>query len=540
VVVIGYLTMTAGNPYGALGVAVVVLAVAVEQVAQRHWRTFGKVVLVGAIIGIGTLVVYLPLVGSSAVTWRTDSGVHNNGFMVPGVGDLLAMSAPLYQPQFHLFGDKTVAAMPLVYLAWFVVPLAPWLRWSVLRENVRARSSLAVFAVVYLVCLFGPSNLWLFRWPARLTGYAYLPLAVAVAIVLTKGLQTDRVRARAGASLLIVLVGTYLSWAASPQNVRWQVFTAVLVLGLLAGAIHTYRKRQELFGGVLVLGTALVLFCQVTLFPGNNSVAPWNFPHNVAELKARFDQRYQGNTLFVTDYNPLERRELLSPEGAWQDLLLTNVAHTAGVDALNSYSGIGDVRFANALCMTYYGGVCYDVFPRLFERAPGTTADLADVLRLRTVVVDREWRTIPTPPGWVITDRTDLVTVYERTDPLPHPGGRLSWTSPSVTVTADEKVGENGERFTYTGQGRVVLAMLAWPGYVATVDGREVEVEQGPAGLVQLELPPSEGSTVELSFTPPGYGFGIPLMIGCLLLGAGYGVWWEITRRRGSADRGGG
>lgn len=74
--------------------------------------------------------------------------------------------------------------------------------------------------------------------------------------------------------------------------------------------------------------------------------------------------------------------------------------------------------------------------------------------------------------------------------------------------------------------------MLAWPGYVATVDGKKVEVEQGPAGLMQLNLPEGRDTTVELSFTPPGYSLGIPLMVGCLLLGAAYGVWWEIARRR--------
>jgi hypothetical protein len=532
VVLIGYLAMTAGNPYGALGVAVIVLAVAVEQIAQRDWRRFGKVVLVGAIVGLGTLVVYLPLVGSSAVTWRSSAGVANDGFMVPGIGDLLAMSAPVYQPQFSLFGGGTVATVPIAYLAWFVVPLAPWLRWSTLRHNVRARSSILVFATVYLVFLFGPSNLWLFRWPARLTGYVYLPVAIAIAIVLTKGLKTDHIRERAGGSLLIVLVGTYLSWAAAPKNVAWQVLTTVLVLGLLVGVVYTYRKRPHLFGGVLVLGTALMLLCQVSVFTGNYSVTPWRFPHNVADLKARFADRYEGNTLFATDTSTLSARGLITPEGAWQDVMLTNMAHTAGVDALNSYSGIGDVKFASALCMTYYGGTCTDVFPKLFERAPGTTADLADVLRLQTVVLDKTFESEPTPDGWSIAERTDLVTVYKRNEPLPFPSGRMSWSASSVTVDKDEKVGENGERFTYTGEGRVVLSMLAWPGYVATVDGKKVDVEQGPAGLMQIDLPEGRNAEVELSFTPPGYGLGIPLMAGCLLLGVAYGVWWEIARRR--------
>lgn len=531
VVLIGYLAMTAGNPYGALGVAVVVFAVAVERLALRQWRVVGRVVLVGALIGIGTLVVYLPLVGSSAVTWRTSSGVVNDAFMVPGIGNLLAMSAPVYQPQFRVF-DGNLLSVPAAYLAWFVVPLAPWLRWSALRENARARSSLLVFAAVYAVFLFGPSNLWLFRWPARLTGYFYLPLAIAFAVVLSKGLRTDHLRRRAGATLLVVLAGAYLSWAANPQNLFWQVVTGVLVLALLAGAVHTYRERRPLFEGVLVLGTTLVLLCQVTTFRGNENVAPWYFPHNVADLQSRFAGRYAGTTLFATDMPALARNGPTTPDGAWRDVLLTNIAHTAGVDALNSYSGIGYVRFASALCMNYYGGTCPESVATLFGPAAGTSGTLADALRLKTLVVDNGYPMEKKPNGWSVAERTKFVTVYARDEPLPYPTGRMSWTAPSLTVTADEKVGENGERFTYRGRGRVVLAMLAWPGYVATVGGTKIDVEQGPAGLVQLDLPPARGeTTVELSFTPPGYTYGIPLMIGCLLVSLGYGVWWQVRRR---------
>jgi uncharacterized membrane protein YfhO len=114
----------------------------------------------------------------------------------------------------------------------------------------------------------------------------------------------------------------------------------------------------------------------------------------------------------------------------------------------------------------------------------------------------------------------------------------VSWAAPGVQLSSDEKVGESGEEVSYRGSGRIVFAMLAWPGYQATVDGRTVEIQQGPAGLLQLELPPSapDGSTVRLSFTPPGYGLGIPLMIGGLVIALGFGLAWQILRYRRRRD----
>jgi hypothetical protein len=103
-----------------------------------------------------------------------------------------------------------------------------------------------------------------------------------------------------------------------------------------------------------------------------------------------------------------------------------------------------------------------------------------------------------------------------------------------VRVSADGTVDVTGERLSYQGGGRAVFAMLAWPGYQATVDGRPLPVRQGPAGLLEVDLPASAtgGSTLELSFTPPGHRIGLPLLVVGLVIGAGYGMAWQILRRR--------
>lgn len=558
-VLLGFLAMSTGNPYGALGAVVVLLAVLVEVLLTRGWRRCGPFVLVGAVIGLSAVVVYLPLLGSSSVTWRANLGVANDGFMVPGLGDLAAMSAPTYLPRYPLFGSAGghPISVPAMYLGWFLVPLLPWLRFSTLRQRIRERAALLVFGGIFLAFLVGPSTVWLFRWPARLTEYVALPIGIGFAIVLSAGLRTTQIPGRLAASAGLVLLGGYLSWASAPDLIGQHLGAAALVL-LLIGAIACLVQRSpRAVTSVLVLGTALTLGWQVWLYPGNANLAALHYPHNVARMRAAYAD-YHGNTLQIGEEHALAQLAPLTPDGAWRDMILGNAAHAAGVHALNAYTGVGYVAFDDALCMNFHGGTCADAFRRLWQPAPGTTGMLADALRLETVVmlngyrdtgpvaggefedphagstVDPDTPPVAAPAGWTVAKRTALVTVLRRNNPLAWPAGRLSWADSGVRVSADAASSGADERLRYSGQGSVVFAELAWPGLRASVDGKPVPVRQGPAGLVAIDLPSAAagGSTLTLSFTPPGFRLGIPLLALSLGLGLAYGVRWELRRRR--------
>jgi hypothetical protein len=115
---------------------------------------------------------------------------------------------------------------------------------------------------------------------------------------------------------------------------------------------------------------------------------------------------------------------------------------------------------------------------------------------------------------------------------LPHPEGRVSWTSPGLTVTADRAEPE-AEEIRYTGGGRVIVAALAWPGWHASVDGRNLPVDRGPAGLIQVDLPSraTEG-TLKLWFVPAGLRTGVELLAVGVLIGAAYCTYHTVYARR--------
>jgi hypothetical protein len=206
----GFLAMTTGNPYAALGLVVVLAAIGIELLVQRRVAPLVHLMVMGACVGAVALLVYLPLLGSGPVSARQQlAQVVNDTFLVPDVGDLVAASSPTYLPAMLNWNGALLERVPSTYLAWFVLPLLPWVDWSRLRRRTGSLLSLAVVAGTYLLATLGPSSLWLFRWPVRLVEYLWLAFAVA----LSAGRARGRVRERAVLSGSIVLFGAYLAWA---------------------------------------------------------------------------------------------------------------------------------------------------------------------------------------------------------------------------------------------------------------------------------------------------------------------------------------
>ncbi|TLW93836.1 hypothetical protein FFT09_10800 [Saccharomonospora piscinae] len=550
------LAVTAGNPYGVLGVAVVLAALLVEFAVRRRARGTAVVLGVGVCAALLVPLVFLPLLGSAEVTWRSDTDVVNDGFLVPGLTDLLAASTPTHLPHIGVFGG-TGLAVPAAFFVWFALPLVPWLDWRVVRQRWRLLLAPLVVTAVFAVAALGPSKLWLFRWPIRHLEYCFLGAAVVLAVVLSSGLRTDRRRARGAVTAGLVALGGYLAWAATPESWPWHL-GGVLLVGLLAAlVVAVARRRPRRPGAVPALlgaGTAAVLGYQLAAFPANTDVSQLNYPHSVSELRTTFADRYPGEVMQVADMATAERTLGLHPDGAWRYFLFGNVYAAAGVESLVSYTGLGFRDFVDTFCLTNSGSTsCPEAWDALWRPTGYGGAPLADLLRVETVVVQNALVPDATAgPGWRITERDDVVTVLRREAPLPWPEGTLSWASPGVTVSGaivagDAADGTNPEWVRYTvadsgaGPQRLVFARLAWPGYHATVNGTEVPVEASPAGLVTVTLPPGvRDGELELRWSPPGQALGVASaglgVLGALVL-AVLAPRWGQTSRRSEAQR---
>lgn len=550
VVVAGYLCVSLGNPYGLLAIGVIMLAFVVESwVVRKRDRILG-LFLSGGAIALFSVPVFLPLLLSSSVGFRAESETLNNEFLAPNLSDLLSMSTPTSTPWVAGFGTSHLL-IPALYLAWFVLPVLPWLRWRVLRQNWQPMVAVFVVAAVYLLLVLGPSQIWMFRWPLRLITNLWFPILLTWFVLANAGLERTKVKLRASLSFGIVFLGGWLAWADVPEH-RNSIVAGCLVVAVLVGLLVWRGMASKSGIAVLMAGSVAVLGVQLYFFPAMAGVTNYQFPTSRQQLADRF-KKYEGVTVQVADFATLDGRDAI-PARAYQDMLFGSMYSVAGVSSPTDYSGIGYSKMDNTLCMVYQGSVCSLAWDNLWKPVAGYNVPLADLMRAQTVVVQNkliDTREDPAPVGWRrdrASEASGLATVYKRIAPLPFPQGTVSQSSVGVQVSDAVKTSTVGERTTYTrtntnSAGAITFARLNWPGYTATVNGQPATVRTNAVGLIVVDLPRGAASgTVELDFTMPGTPVALASVGIGFLLTAGLVGFTAIARRRSRAksegDRG--
>ncbi|MGC4111226.1 MAG: hypothetical protein QM747_12540 [Nocardioides sp.] len=539
--VLGALAVTQGNPYGVLALIVVGLALVVEGLVSGDRAGVLKLVGAGACAALLLPLVYLPLLDTSGLTVRSLGAlVANTGKLQPKAGDFLQASNPTAVPPIiAITGPNTV---PSTYLAWFVLPFLPWLRWGELRDRLRPLVAPMVVGVLYLGLTLAPSKLWQFRWPLRVTEYLFLAVLVLFACLLSRGLATTQIRGRVIGSAVAIAFPAYLAWANQPADLHKLVAGSALVVVLTAAALLTTRlgaRSTVALAGVFVIGTGLTVGLQLKSFGENKGSRVWHTPADVVTIRAHFDDR-QGTVMQFSDFRDLQHAATLGQLTAkWRYFLPGSLYDVSHAEAVNHYTGMGLVRFERSLCMSYEGFTRPCGYHSIFQPPAPSLPPLADLMKVETIVVGTKQakaaHTTP-PAGWTEVMSNAQVQVYRRSEALPWPASQLSFVPNGVQVAAagtDDLRHQHVDLTTTGNGGQAVFAMLGWPGWHATLHGRNLPVGRDSAGLLTVTLPPNTSGRLELTYTPPGLTAGAGAaglgLLGALALG------W-FGRRRTSRD----
>lgn len=508
-IVLAYLVPSTGNPYGFLSLALVFVALGVEALFNHRPRALWWLVPIGVASVLLVVIDYLPFLLTSAYGVRADSGIGNDEFLAVNVSDLLGMSTPTHHPYIKMFGNNPMS-FPGVYLAWFILPLLPWLRWRGFAQGWRRLSGVIAFGAIFLLFALGPSQFGMFRWPARLIPFVFTALLILFAVIASRGINRTRFFVRALMSAGVILFGAWTAYSDVPAAWKWHGLVTVFVLGGIVVIVRWtgFTPRGAL---VMIVGSVVFLAPQLILESGNMNVADYDMPSSRSELKKTFADRSDGLVVQVFDVQKLVSEN--PAETRWQDLLAGNMPSVAGVESTTAYTGIGFNAFDNALCMTYNGGTCPAAWYALWEKPTGSDHVLADLLGARYVVLQNGFVDHPrTPAGWSVQKRTDIVTVYAR-DAAPAHQGTITVTGDGVQASDDVRTGPDSEQAlisTTDGDRRITFGRIAWPGYELKIDGKPVATKIGPAGLLTAQLPAGlNDARMTLSFTPPGLWIGV-------------------------------
>jgi hypothetical protein len=535
--IFGALAAVLGSPYATICVLVVLVSIGLELLIRRDVRRFLGLVAVGAAVGAMLVLAYIALIYALPYSERqTGSALAANGnYLTPSLSDIAAFSAPTYLPRMNAWYNRG-DFVPSTYLAWFALPLVPWLRYGVLREW-RRLFSLYAFGAIFLLCTLGPDQLWLFRWPIRFSEYLYVALFVLLGVLLSRGFDTSRFRLKIVLTALVIAAGAYMSWSSTPGMRHFAVAAVVAVL--MIGLAYAYR-RWDLKGVAVVIAIGTILFAvlQGYLYGWNRqqiTTAADQPPPASLSMIRQVGHANEGRVLQIADLDSLHGTDAVSRG----ELVFGNIGAAAGFETINRYSGINFVAFKDAMGLDYRGSIGQWVPLHQFfdDLSPRVRIPVVDALGVDTLVVASNRTDIgdldQLAAGWHVADTTGSTVVLVRDVPLAHP---VLHEIGDVDVDGARESGEDLAFGVQSADGGTVLVdRLAWPGYSATMNGETLDITQGPYGLMMVEIPPGADGQVVIRYAVPGLPLGLGLAGAAVAAMTLYQV-IEVTARRRKKD----
>ncbi|MBF6300029.1 hypothetical protein IU459_21145 [Nocardia amamiensis] len=536
-----YLAISVQYIFPAVEAGLMVGAVAIgEFVHQKAWRPSLRLLTVAACAALAGSATYLPSMLSAKVTWRGTAQINNEQLLTVPWSESLNASLPSTLPAFNSWWGY-VQPMPVVYIAWFLIPALAFVDWRKALDSARELVAPALFAAMALMWTAGPGAIGPLRWPARVLPMVALGLLVLVCVLLGRFATFDDWRRRGVAAAVLIGLLWARSVSAAPHEVIGHVVAALGVAALGAVVVWLARSRGVVAACALVIASvSAIAYAQV--WAAQPTPMGWNLPENRSEMKAGFPD-FPGTTLQLGDRMLIPRDER-SLSGAYGSLVFGNYAKDLELTYVSGYTPNGHYWFGETLCMRWDTSVCPDAYRRAFATEPTTGKTIVDLMKIDRVVLHRalypDAREQPAPSGWTWVDypgHEKYISVLERSDGLISTrNGRIAAVQGGTATSLAESDSTSRVRVSSADGGRVVFARLGWPGYRVTLDGREIPSTLVAKTFVAVDIPAgTTGGELALTWLPPGWQLGVA----AVLLGlVGVGVLeWAYRRGRRRTDR---
>jgi hypothetical protein len=503
-------TATAGWPHSLLTLGVFTANLVVLRALQGDSKGAHAPGLAAALGTMAAVVAIVPVFAMSPVATRV-SGIYNNGFLTPDLGDILSFVNPLHRGRMLGYQGYKVDVTPFFYAAWFVLPLLCALDWQRVDWRSEPLRVVLAFSVANLALAHGPTQLGPLRYPFRfLPGFQIGVVLTCLVLSAQAGLVHPTIR-RTGATAAALCVVAFQSWQTQPD------FQSLWVLGALAVAcaVVPFVPAGTSRALVLVSASIAVTFLVRVVVPSNASIVDWAFqrtPTGVGSLTT-IPRSYELDVSGPGQRHVADR---------FDDFLFGQMGLALGRATVNGYSPIGHRALAERFCLQLHGWTCPDGGERALRTEPETGAPYLDLMRVERLIVERGpqlrelERVIASP--WRRTDSRRFAVVYGRELPNAALPGSLAWPATGVRAEALGVATAEREALRIAQRDRahrtLTFARTWWPGYRATFNGQSVPVRALDGLLVAVDLP-EDASTGELvlSYRPPAFAASVAVSL---------------------------
>jgi hypothetical protein len=502
-----WLLVSSGYPY-----ALFPLVYLIPWFIYREFKKIKRVSLSSfflyASLGLLAIATYLPSLLSSSVNSRGDGGFINSGSWSISIGrNLFGLASPTLFPDLQTNGPPNFTNAPVFYLSIIFVALLPFLYVAQSRFKSTEFVVIAMPLVMTSVAMSLPSNFWMFRWPFRFLPVFAVCILLLVGWLITNGsikYAPKRFKIGLGAIFFVFFSSVVINPSSSQYHL---VASMTLLLTLIFVAFFTFKNNERVVYLSIFVGSAFTLMTQLWYSPTSLPLRDYNSPGVVSEVFVDNHKDDLGNILQVADFNRMSKSSI-DDRDIWNEVLLGSWPALSGIPILNSYSASGFEAFDKVLCLTANGSTCPAGFTRLSSTFSGYDANLGELLGINTVVIQVSNQDKPFEPAqnkqWKLENCREYTCTYKRIIPID--SGIVSSAPKGLSLQA-QIIDSRNSVFTLSGNAdHLLIRRLNWPGYSAKIGNTEIGIKNGPAGLVELDLPERDlkNEKLELNWEIPG------------------------------------
>ncbi|WP_298229719.1 hypothetical protein [Gryllotalpicola sp.] len=538
-----FTVMLSGWPNAWLSFAIIAVVTAVVALTDRTLSgstgrsrlslvaRVGSAIALGGIVALPQITEYL---ANSSLFSRSARWSDTQNTAVPNLSLLFGFPLPTASDWWNWFDyGYSYWAIPFGFVSLIGIVAVFFVRWR--REMLRGtwfRWAL-VLLVAFAVCCELPYQVASMVMPFRFLPVFGLFAAVLIALLLEYGeFVWSPKRVAAAATALAIATAYFVFRIPVPAGggVQRILESCALAMGVivLLVALRSVPARRWILVVLAIGGSAFVL--AVTPAIGTSGYLRWTTLPIGTDLKAPLPASDAGFVLHVG-------ADGIYQNGVWDGYWSSRYL-LSDVPILNGYDPVGQRAFAKAMRTETHGLVSTKAIDFLSEPSSSGTGCKFDDYRVSSVI------TLAGPVGgkhaeleacgFALVATHAGTALFHKVQPLE--AGTVSTASAGIELSSPTLVSELDEKVHVTASGSdgvVNFARMWWPGYSATLDGRQLVVSATDGMLVTVHIPAGAEGTVELRYWPSTWHWALPVafaaLAALLVLAIGVGL---IDRRR--------